>query len=69
MIFTIEPMVNEGTYAVDVDLADKWTVRTADRGLSAQFEHTILVTKKGCDVLTARASVLRNSENLAGLFV
>jgi methionyl aminopeptidase len=69
MIFTIEPMVNEGTYAVDVDPADKWTVRTADRGLSAQFEHTILVTKKGCDVLTARASVLRNSENLAGLFV
>ena len=69
MIFTIEPMVNEGTYAVEVDPADKWTVRTADRGLSAQFEHTVLVTKKGCDVLTARSSVLRNSENRVALFV
>lgn len=69
MIFTIEPMVNEGTYAVEVDPSDKWTVRTADRGLSAQFEHTILVTKKGCEVLTARSAVLRNSENVAALFV
>jgi methionyl aminopeptidase len=69
MIFTIEPMVNQGTYAVEIDPADKWTVRTADRGLSAQFEHTILVTKKGCEVLTARNAVLRNSENVAALFV
>ncbi len=69
MIFTIEPMVNQGTYAVEVDPSDKWTVRTADRGLSAQFEHTILVTKKGCEVLTARNAVLRNSENVAALFV
>ena len=69
MIFTIEPMVNQGTYAVEIDPADKWTVRTADRGLSAQFEHTILVTKRGCEVLTARGSVLRNSENIAAVFV
>ncbi len=69
MIFTIEPMVNQGTYAVEIDPSDKWTVRTADRGLSAQFEHTILVTKKGCEVLTARSTVLRNSENVAALFV
>ena len=69
MIFTIEPMVNQGTYAVEVDPNDKWTVRTADRGLSAQFEHTVLVTKKGCEVLTARAGVLKNSENVAALFV
>jgi thioredoxin reductase (NADPH) len=41
--------------AVDVDPADKWTVRTADRGLSAQFEHTVVVTKSGCEVLTRRA--------------
>ena len=69
MIFTIEPMVNQGTYAVEIDPADKWTVRTADRGLSSQFEHTILVTKRGCEVLTARGSVLRNSENIAAVFV
>ncbi len=69
MVFTIEPMVNEGSYEVEIDPADKWTVRTADRGLSAQFEHTVLVTKKGCEVLTARKTVLRNSENVAALFV
>ncbi len=51
MIFTIEPMINLGTHETDVD-DDSWTVRTADRRLSAQFEHTILVTDDGADVLT-----------------
>jgi len=44
-------------------------VRTADGSLSAQFEHTILVTRDGCEILTARPHALRNSENVAALFV
>jgi len=69
MTFTIEPMVNVGGWEVDVDPNDKWTVRTADGGLSAQFEHTVLVTREGCEILTARAKALRSSENVAALFV
>jgi len=69
MTFTIEPMVNYGGWEVEVDPRDKWTVRTADGSLSAQFEHTILVTRAGCEVLTARPRALRNSENVAALFV
>ena len=42
--------------------ADKWTVLTADRTLSAQFEHTLVVTRSGCEVLTRRARRLANSE-------
>lgn len=52
MTFTIEPMINEGVYDVVIDKKDKWTVRTADGKLSAQFEHTILVTEEGYEVLT-----------------
>ena len=52
MTFTIEPMVNVGGWEVEVDSNDKWTVRTADGKLSAQFEHTVLVTREGCEVLT-----------------
>ena len=44
-------------------LSDGWTVVTQDRSLSAQFEHTIVVTDKGCDVLTKRNGVLKNSED------
>jgi methionyl aminopeptidase len=69
MIFTIEPMVNLGRYEVVVDPTDKWTVRTADGSLSAQFEHTLVVTRTGCEVLTKRPRALRNSENVAALFV
>jgi len=54
MIFTIEPMVNAGKSRIKV-LPDKWTVVTKDRKLSAQWEHTILVTKDGFEVLTLRA--------------
>lgn len=53
MAFTIEPMVNLGTSDVD-HLPDGWTVVTRDRRLSAQFEHTLLVTAKGHEVLTLR---------------
>ena len=69
MTFTIEPMVNLGGWEVKVDPDDKWTVRTVDGSLSAQFEHTVLVTRTGCEVLTARSRQLRSSENIATLFV
>jgi methionyl aminopeptidase len=62
MTFTIEPMINLGGYQCDL-MADGWTVKTLDRSLSAQFEHTVLVTKEGCEVLTARKQLLENSED------
>ncbi len=68
MIFTIEPMVNAGGWEVVVDPDDKWTVRTADGSLSAQFEHTCLVTRDGVEVLTRRDKPLRMSENVATVF-
>lgn len=55
MTFTIEPMVNVGTYQTKL-LADGWTVITKDHKLSAQWEHTILVTENGYEVLTKRKS-------------
>jgi methionyl aminopeptidase len=53
MCFTIEPMVNAGKRQVKL-LPDGWTVVTKDRSLSAQWEHTILVTPDGCEILTLR---------------
>ena len=53
MIFTIEPMINFGKKEVKL-LPDNWTVVTKDHSLSAQWEHTILVTKNGYEVLTIR---------------
>jgi len=53
MIFTIEPMINQGKPQCKI-LGDQWTVVTKDRKASAQWEHTILVTATGADVLTAR---------------
>jgi methionyl aminopeptidase len=53
MTFTIEPMVNVGKYQVKL-LPDGWTVVTKDHSLSAQWEHTILVTEGGYEVLTLR---------------
>lgn len=52
MTFTIEPMINQGKARVKVDKHDKWTARTIDNKLSAQFEHTILITDTGREVLT-----------------
>lgn len=63
MVFTIEPMINVGGYECDV-LDDAWTVVTADRSLSAQFEHTVLVTESGSEVLTARRELLQGSEDV-----
>jgi methionyl aminopeptidase len=53
MVFTIEPMVNQGSRKVSVE-DDGWTVVTNDRKLSAQFEHTVAVTASGVEVLTLR---------------
>jgi methionyl aminopeptidase len=64
MIFTIEPMVNAGTYEVLLDRKDGWTVYTRDGRDSAQFEHTILVTEDGCEVLTG-GTPLWDSQALA----
>ncbi|MBS9384983.1 MAG: methionine aminopeptidase [Anabaena sp. LE011-02] len=51
MVFTIEPMINEGTHEAEM-LNDGWTAVTSDRLLSAQFEHTIAVTEDGVEILT-----------------
>lgn len=52
MVFAIEPMVNAGTHQVQVG-EDKWAMSTVDGSLSAHFEHTVAVTKKGPRILTA----------------
>ena len=52
MIFTIEPMINMGSYECRI-LGDGWTAITADGSLSAQWEHTLLVTDSGSEILTA----------------
>lgn len=52
MTFTIEPMINLGAPDCVIDEVDKWTARTADKSLSAQYEHTVLVNKYGCEILT-----------------
>ncbi len=53
MFFTIEPMVNVGRYETKLSAQDGWTVTTRDRSLSAQFEHTVGVTKDGVEIFTA----------------
>jgi methionyl aminopeptidase len=52
MTFTIEPMINAGTAHTSLSKVDGWTVRTADGSLSAQWEHTVVVTDKDCEILT-----------------
>ncbi len=54
MTFTIEPMINAGKAAIS-ELPDGWTIVTKDRSLSAQWEHTLLVTENGVEVLTLSA--------------
>ncbi len=51
MVLAIEPMVNAGGWQVKT-MNDGWTIVTADQSLSAHFEHTVLVTKKGAEILT-----------------
>jgi methionyl aminopeptidase len=52
MALAIEPMVNVGTYEVEVDTKDNWTVRTEDHQYSAHFEHTVAITGDGPEILT-----------------
>lgn len=52
MIFTIEPMINQGKARTILDKKDGWTASTIDGKLSAQYEHTILITPSGCEILT-----------------
>ena len=52
MIFTIEPMINQGKSRVKIDKKDGWTARTIDGKLSAQYEHSLLITPTGAEVLT-----------------
>lgn len=52
MVFTIEPMLNLGGSDVYVDESDEWTVYTDDESLSAQWEHTLLVTEDGVEILS-----------------
>ncbi len=52
MTFAIEPMITLGDYTIDLDEDDKWSIYTADRSLSAHFEHTVAVTENGPWVLT-----------------
>ena len=54
MVFTIEPMLNQGKAAIRAQ-PDAWPMHTRDGGLSAQFEHTIAVTRTGVRVLTLRS--------------
>ncbi len=56
MTLAIEPIVNAGSQVTRV-LRDRWTVVTADNKLSAQFEHTVLVTQDGCEILTDRSQL------------
>ena len=62
MTFTIEPMINAGRRDVRL-LGDGWTVVTKDQSLSAQWEHTILVTRGGYEVLTLSAAALAEQMN------
>ncbi|WP_374693725.1 type I methionyl aminopeptidase [Microbulbifer sp. TB1203] len=62
MTFTIEPMINQGSRKTKVK-KDGWTVVTRDRTLSAQWEHTVLVTGDGCEVLTLRSEETNTPTN------
>jgi methionyl aminopeptidase len=56
MIFTVEPMINAGRRDIR-DMGDGWTIKTKDRSLSAQWEHTVLVTETGYEVLTVSSGM------------
>jgi methionyl aminopeptidase len=67
MTFTIEPMINAGKAAIS-ELPDGWTIITKDRSLSAQWEHTILVTESGVEVLTRSTACPPPPELVAAAF-
>ena len=51
MVFTVEPMINQGSYELFVDVDNDWTALTEDGGLSAQWEHTVIVTEEGVEII------------------
>ena len=51
MVFTIEPMINEGSRQVYLDASNNWTIYTDDGGWSSQFEYTVLITETGVQIL------------------
>jgi methionyl aminopeptidase len=59
MVFTIEPMINAGSFETKV-LNDGWTAVTKDKSLSAQFEHTVGITNNGCEVFTLSKNYDKN---------
>lgn len=63
MVFTIEPMINAGKAAIRT-MADGWTIVTKDHSLSAQWEHTILVTETGYEVLTVSEGTRRPPDSI-----
>jgi Xaa-Pro aminopeptidase len=65
MVLAIEPMVNVGKPAVKV-LTDGWTAVTRDGSLSAHFEHTVVVTADGCEILTLLESDAARAQELVG---
>jgi methionyl aminopeptidase len=65
MVLAIEPMVNAGRPEVEV-LSDKWTAVAKDRSLSAHFEHTVVVTADGCEILTLLARDAERAKQLLG---
>lgn len=67
MTFTIEPMINQGKRGIKL-LNDGWTVVTKDRRLSAQWEHTLLVTETGFEILTVREEEREMLQSLGYLF-
>jgi len=68
MVLAIEPMVNAGSAAVKV-LGDGWTAVTRDGSLSAHFEHTVVVTREGCEILTLLESDAPRARQLLGAAV
>ena len=68
MVLAIEPMVNAGGPAVKV-LSDGWTAVTRDGSLSAHFEHTVVVTRDGCEILTLLADDAQRARQLMGATV
>jgi methionyl aminopeptidase len=68
MVLAIEPMVNAGKHAVKV-LSDGWTAVTRDGSLSAHFEHTVTVTRDGCEILTLLESEAARAKQLLGAAV
>ena len=62
--FTIEPMLNIGTWQTVRDDHDGWTVRTLDNQLSAQWEHTLLMTESGPEILTLTEDGPREGDTL-----